>query len=138
MAKQIQLEIVTPERITFSEPVDQVSLPGVEGELGVLPGHMPLVTAIGQGELRYRQGGKLERLAVSGGFAQIQPDKVVVLAETAEIAAEIDRARAEAAVKEKTDQLKVAKLDADQAARIQASLMKELVRMKVAGRRTRG
>ena len=137
MAKQIQLEIVTPERITFSEPVEQVTVPGVEGELGVLPGHMPLVTALGQGELRYHQGGKVERLAVSGGFAQVQPNKVVVLAETAEMSAEIDLARAEAAVKEKSDRLKSAKLDADQAARIQASLMKELVRMKVAGRKTR-
>jgi F-type H+-transporting ATPase subunit epsilon len=98
---------------------------------------MPLITALGQGELRITRGNQIERLAISGGFAQIQPDKVVVLAETAEMATEIDVARAQAAVKEKTEQLKSAKLDPDQAARIQASLMKELIRMKVAGRKSR-
>ena len=135
MSKQIKLEIVTPEKITFSQSVDSLTVPGVEGELGVLPGHMPLVTALGQGELRYTIAGKTQHLAISGGFAQIQQDKVIVLAETAEMAAEIDLARAEASVKEKTDRLKTAKLDADQAMRIQASLMKEIVRMKVASRR---
>ena len=133
--KEIQLEIVTPEKITFSEPVSSVTVPGAEGEIGVLPGHMPLVTLMGAGELRYAKGGKTEHLAISGGFAQIQPTKVVVLAETAELATEIDTARAEAKIAEKKGQLSAAQLDVEQAARIQASLMKELVRMKVASRK---
>ena len=84
------LEIVTPERLAYSDTVDAVNLPGVEGELGVLPHHAPLVSMLGVGELRIRKGGSEESFAIVGGFLQVRPDKVVVMAETADMASEID------------------------------------------------
>ena len=84
------LEIVTPERQLFADEVDSVVCPGVEGELGVLPHHAPLLTTLGVGELRIRRHGEEEYFAIAGGFLQVRPDKVVVMAETADIASEID------------------------------------------------
>ena len=133
MASTLQLDIVTPEKVTFSEPVEFVALPASEGELGVLPGHMNLVAGLKAGELRYVQGGETKRLALSGGFAQVTGTKVVVLAETAELAHEIDVARAEAQARAKEAVLKGA-LSMDDLARAQASLMKEMARLKVAER----
>ena len=86
----IELEIVTPERLAYSDTVDSVQLPGSEGELGVLPHHAPLVSTLGVGELRIRKGGTEESFAIVGGFLQVRPDKVVVMAETADMASEID------------------------------------------------
>jgi F-type H+-transporting ATPase subunit epsilon len=94
------LEIVTPERAVFSDEVDSVVCPGVEGELGVLPHHAPLLTTLGFGELRIRRGGQEESFAIAGGFLQVRPDKVVVMAETADLASDIDLAKAEEARKE--------------------------------------
>src|SRR5659263_761936 len=91
------LEIVTPERQVFSEQVDSVVCPGVEGELGILPHHAPLVSTLGVGELRIRRGGEEEYFAIAGGFLQVRPDKVVVMAETADMASEIDLEKAQAA-----------------------------------------
>ena len=88
------LEIVTPERQVFSEEVDSVVCPGIEGELGVLPHHAPLLTTLGVGELRIRRGGEEEFFAIAGGFVQVRPDKVVVMAETADMASEIDLEKA--------------------------------------------
>jgi F-type H+-transporting ATPase subunit epsilon len=136
MAKTIQLDIVTPEKMTFSEPVDFVVLPGAEGELGVLPGHMNLICEMKPGELRFTHQGQTEHLAVSGGFAQVTPQKVVVLAETAEMAQEIDVERAKLQVQAKTAQMK-AGISADDMARAQISLLKELARLKVAERMRR-
>ena len=76
----IQLDIVTPERLAYSDEVDAVTLPGSEGELGVLPHHTPLVSTLGVGELRIRKGGTEESFAIFGGFLQVLPTKVVVLA----------------------------------------------------------
>jgi F-type H+-transporting ATPase subunit epsilon len=90
----IKLEIVTPERLVFDETVDGVTLPGSEGELGVLPHHAPLVSTLGVGELRIRVGGQEEWFAIVGGFVQVLPDKVVVMAETADMASEIDLEKA--------------------------------------------
>ncbi len=133
--KTIQLEIVTPDGITFSGEVETVVLPGLEGLFGVLPGHAPFMSVLGSGEAKYVQGGKTHYLAVSGGFAQVDPHKVTVLAENAELAAAIDAIRATEAAKAKGDTLKgPARLQPDQYAKIQASLLKELVRVKVAGR----
>ena len=84
------LEIVTPERLAYADTVDAVVLPGSEGELGVLPHHAPLVSMLGVGELRIRKGGAEESFAIVGGFLQVRPDKVVVMAETADLASEID------------------------------------------------
>ena len=90
----LQLEIVTPERQVYSDEVDSVQLPGSEGELGVLPHHAPLVSTLGVGELRFRKGGVEESFAIVGGFLQVRPDRVVVLAETADMASEIDLEKA--------------------------------------------
>ncbi len=132
MAKTFQLEIVTPEKTALSAPVESVVLPGSEGDLGVLPGHMPLVTALKAGELHFVRDGQPQFLALSGGFAQVTPSKVVVLAETAEMASEIDVHRAQMEAAAKGQKLKGGNLDPDQLAKVQASLMKELVRMRVA------
>src|SRR3972149_5808518 len=94
------LEIVTPERQVFSEQVDSVVCPGVEGELGILPHHAPLLTTLGVGELRIRRGGEEEYFAIAGGFLQVRPDKVVVMAETADMASEIDVEKAREARRE--------------------------------------
>ena len=93
----ILLEIVTPERLAYSGEVDAVVLPGSEGELGVLPHHAPLVSTLGVGELRYRKGGEEESFAIVGGFLQVRPDRVVVMAETADMASEIDLEKAQQA-----------------------------------------
>jgi F-type H+-transporting ATPase subunit epsilon len=132
MAKHLQLDIVTPEKITFSENVDSVSLPAAQGEMGVLPDHMPYVTELKAGELRYTKDGKSELLAISGGFAELHGNKVVVLAETAELAAEIDLKRVEMKVDEKAKALKDHKLNPVEMDTLRANMLKELVRMKVA------
>lgn len=136
MAKTFQLDIVTPEKVTFSEQVEFVALPGSEGELGVLPGHMNLVVELKAGELRITREGKVEHLAVSGGFAQITGSKVIVLAETAEMAQEIDLARAQLQAEAKAVKIKSG-LKPDDLVRAQAGLLKELARLKVAERMRR-
>ena len=90
MADHLLLELVTPERRVLSEEVVEVRIPGVVGELGVLPGHAPLLTALGTGPLAYTQAGVEHRLAVQGGFAEVLPDRVTVLARVAELPGEID------------------------------------------------
>ena len=90
MADRLLLELVTPERRVLSEEVVEVRIPGLLGELGVLPGHTPLLTALGTGPLAYTQAGVEHRLAVQGGFAEVLPDRVTVLAQVAELPAEID------------------------------------------------
>jgi F-type H+-transporting ATPase subunit epsilon len=99
LPEALELVVVTPERQLVREKVVEVTIPGLEGELGILPGHAPLITELGIGELSYRKSASGERvsLAVIQGFAEVLPDRVTILAETAERAAEIDVARAEAA-----------------------------------------
>ena len=94
MADKIQLEVVTPERRVLSEPVDMVTVPGLGGELGILPGHTPLISQLQTGVLTYVQSGKSFQLHVSGGFVEVRDDLVSVLAEVAERPEEIDAARA--------------------------------------------
>ena len=94
------LEIVTPDRLAYSDTVDAVTLPGAEGELGILPHHAPLVSTLGLGELRIRKGNQVETFAIAGGFLQVRPDKVVVMAEMADMAAQIDLERAAEARRE--------------------------------------
>jgi F-type H+-transporting ATPase subunit epsilon len=94
----LMLEVVTPDRAVVRESVAEVQLPGRAGYLGVLPGHTPLLTELATGFLSYRQGSQTRRLAVSGGFAEVLPDRVIVLADAAERAEEIDAARARAAL----------------------------------------
>lgn len=90
----IELEIVTPDRLVFSEPVDEAVFPGVEGYFGVLEGHAPMLTQLGIGEIEYRKGGRPGWLAVSGGFVEVLRSRVSVMAENCERAEEIDRDRA--------------------------------------------
>jgi F-type H+-transporting ATPase subunit epsilon len=97
MADTLQLEIVTPERRVEKDTVSEVQIPGKDGYLGILPGHAPLITELGVGEIRYRGDGMEYRLAVAWGFAEVLPHKVTILAETAERANEIDVNRARAA-----------------------------------------
>ena len=99
LPESIELVVVTPERQLLRETVIEVTIPGLEGELGVLPGHAPLMTELGIGELTYRTATSSQQtsLAVVRGFAEVLPDRVTVLAETAERAEEIDVNRAEAA-----------------------------------------
>jgi len=97
MADVLQLEIVTPERLVEKDTVSEVQIPGKDGYLGILPGHAPLITELGVGEIRYRGDGMEYRLAVAWGFAEVLPNKVTILAETAERANEIDLPRAQKA-----------------------------------------
>lgn len=94
MADKIELEVVTPERRVLAEPVDMVTVPGLGGELGILPGHTPLISQLQTGVLTYLQDGKSFPLHVSGGFVEVRDDHVSVLAEVAERPEEIDAARA--------------------------------------------
>lgn len=133
----IRLEIVTPERLAFSDEVDAVVVPGVEGELGVLPHHAPLVSTLGIGELRIRKGGSEESFAIVGGFLQVRPDKVVVMAETADLAAEIDVTKAEEARREAERALESGYQEGADLAAARAALQQALLRIRVAERRRR-
>src|SRR5687767_10491720 len=98
LPKELTLEIVTPERPLVRETVDEVTLPGVEGELGILPGHTPLLTVLKVGVLMYRRGDDRQYVAVANGFAEALADRVTVLAQIAEKAEDIDVAKAKAAL----------------------------------------
>ena len=132
------LEIVTPERLAYSDTVDAVNLPGIEGELGVLPHHAPLVSMLGVGELRIRKGGVEESFAIVGGFLQVRPDKVVVMAETADMASEIDLEKAQQARREAEQALESGgRTEAVDLAAARAALQQALLRIRVAERRHR-
>ena len=98
MAETIELEIVTPEKQVVRDQVEEIQIPGKAGYLGVLPGHAPLITELAVGEISYRKGGQTTFLAVAWGFAEVLPNKVTILAETAERASEIDVPRAQQAL----------------------------------------
>jgi F-type H+-transporting ATPase subunit epsilon len=125
--------VVSADRSLINETVDEVEIPGVEGYFGVLPGHTPLLAVLGAGELWYRQGPDRHYLAIAFGFAEVQPDRVTILAEIAERAAEIDAARAEAAKKRAEERIARATVDMD-AERARIALMKSLIRLQVASR----
>jgi F-type H+-transporting ATPase subunit epsilon len=134
---KIQLEIVTPERAVVREEVDELQVPGSEGYLGVLPGHTPLLATLGIGELWYRKGSETVHLAILGGFVEVLPDRVTVLAHTAELAHDIDVARAEAAKIKAEQRLSTPSADLDME-RARLALMRSLIRLQVASRaRTR-
>ena len=133
----IRLEIVTPERLAYSDEVDSVVLPGSEGEMGVLPHHAPLVSTLGVGELRIRKGGAEESFAIVGGFVQVRPDKVVVMAETADMASEIDLEKAQEARREAERAIESGYHEAADLAAARAALQQALLRIRVAERRHR-
>jgi len=132
----IKIEIVTPERKVYTDEVDMVIAPGTEGVLGILPRHAPLLTGLKLGELRLKKGGEEIHLLVEGGFMEVGPDKVVIMADVAERAEEIDIARAQAA-REKAEALLSQKATEIDMARTQASLQRALLRIRIAERRHR-
>lgn len=131
------LEIVTPERLAYSGMVDAVVLPGSEGELGVLPHHTPLVSTLGEGELRIRKDGAEESFAIFGGFLQVRPDKVVVMAELADLASEIDLEAAREARKVAERALETGFHEGTDLSAARAALQQALLRIRVAERRHR-
>jgi len=133
----IRLEIVTPERLVYEDDVDAVTLPGSEGELGVLPHHAPLVTTLGVGELRIRKAGVEENFAIVGGFLQVRPDRVVVMAETADMASEIDLEKAQEARREAERAIESGYQEGADLAAARAALQQALLRIRVAERRHR-
>lgn len=134
MADRLRLELATPTRLVVAEDADEVVVPGIDGYFGVLPGHAPLLALLGAGEVTYRAGRTERYLAVSGGFAEVGPDRVTLLAETAERPEEIDPARARAA-RERAEGRLVARggeeVDYPRALR---ALARAQVRLQVAGR----
>ena len=113
MADTLQLEIVTPEKMVVKESAEEAQIPGKQGYLGILPGHAPLITELAVGEISYRAGGVTHHLAVAWGFAEVLPDKVTILAETAERPQEIDVKRAEQAKTKAEELLKTGKTEED-------------------------
>jgi F-type H+-transporting ATPase subunit epsilon len=133
----LHLEIVTPERLAYEDDVDMVLVPGIDGELGILPHHTPLVSLLGVGELEIRKGGTSESFAIAGGFLQVRPDKVVVMAETADLASEIDLERAQEARREAERMLETGFHEGADLAAARAQLQQALMRIRVAERRHR-
>jgi F-type H+-transporting ATPase subunit epsilon len=131
LPEAINLDIVTPEKRLVSLAVDEVVLPGTEGSMGVLPGHAPLLTGLDVGELMYRRGQVRHYLAVARGFAEVLGDRVTVLAEIAERAEEIDRARAERARDRALGRLRSRDTETD-FKRAQVALEKAVIRIQVA------
>ena len=132
---KIKLDIVTVERTVLSEDVDFISAPGVDGILGILPRHTPLMTALNEGDLHYRKDGVEYDFAIGGGFIEVRPDRVIVLADSAERADEIDEQRAQAARERARQALKEKPHGDPELARLEHSLRRAEVRLKIARRR---
>jgi F-type H+-transporting ATPase subunit epsilon len=132
--KELLLEVVTPDRLVLSTEADVVVCPGVEGQFGVLAGHIPFLSALEIGEMYYRKGGQTEYLAVSGGFAEVTGTKVTIVAESAEKGREIDIERAKRAQERAEKRITAGKTAEVDWARAEAAMRRSLVRMKVAGR----
>ena len=135
MAQQLQLEVVTPERRVLSEPVDSVTIPGLGGELGILPGHTPLISQLQTGVLSYVQGGNNYQLHVSGGFVEVREDQVSILAEVAERPEEIDAARARLAREHVEKQLNAWTGTEEDFEVARAKLERSIVRLQLAANR---
>jgi F-type H+-transporting ATPase subunit epsilon len=131
MADTFQLEIVTPEKMVVKDSAEELQMPGKNGYLGILPGHAPLITELSAGELSYRNGGQTHRFAVAWGFAEVLPDKVTVLAETAERADEIDVNRAQSDKKRAEEHLTNGKTE-DDFTKAEGQLKRAETRLEVA------
>ena len=134
MAEKIQLEVVTPERRVLAEPVDMVTVPGLGGELGILPGHTPLISQLQTGVLTYVQEGKSSQLHVSGGFVEVRDDHVSVLAEVAERPDEIDAARAKLSRDQLEKQINAWSGSEDELAIAKTEFERSVVRTQLASR----
>ena len=133
---EMKLEIVTAERVVYSEDVNVLVAPGSDGELGILPGHAPLLTTLAPGEIKVTKDGDESFMAVSGGFLEVLGNKVTILANTAEYADEIDEDRAEAALQRAQERVATAESDMD-LERALASMRRSAARLGVARRRRR-
>jgi F-type H+-transporting ATPase subunit epsilon len=131
MAEKIQLEVVTPERKVLSEAVDMVTVPGLGGELGILPGHTPLISQLQTGVLSYLQEGRTFQLHVSGGFVEVRDDHVSVLSEVAERPEEIDAARARLARERLEKQLSAWDGSEEEMQLAQGKLQRSMVRLQL-------
>ena len=133
MEQTFRLRIVTPYRELVTEDVGEAQVPGKEGYLGILPGHAPLISELTAGEITYRRGRDAGRLAVSGGFVEVLPDQVTILAETAERAEEIDVARAQAA-KDRAEKLLRSQNPDTDINRASIALQRAVIRLQVASK----
>jgi F-type H+-transporting ATPase subunit epsilon len=131
----LRLEIVTPEARTFSDDVESVVIPGAEGELGILPQHVGLMTQLLPGELRILKGGQEQRLAVGEGFVEVTGEKVSVLTDMAVPENDIDEAAAEAAVRRAEEAMQDQRLSGEEQATVEAALQKSLAQLRVKRRR---
>jgi len=129
----IDLQIVTPDRLIVNEPVDEIQIPGTEGYFGVLPGHTPMLASLSVGELWYRRGPEKKFLSIAGGFAEVLPDRVTLLATLAERADEIDVSRAEASKQRAEQRLAQPMTDIDYE-RARLALQKAVARLQVSSR----
>jgi F-type H+-transporting ATPase subunit epsilon len=132
----IKLEVVTAERLVYSDEVDILVAPGMEGQLGILPHHEPLMTILQAGEMMARKGNEEISWAISGGFLEVQPDRIIVLADTAERDDEIDLQRAEEAKRRAEERLREKTSTVD-VSRAEAALQRSITRLKVGQRRRR-
>jgi F-type H+-transporting ATPase subunit epsilon len=130
----IKIEVITGERVVYVDDVDVIVAPGEQGQLGILPSHAPLLTTLQPGELIVRKGHEETSMVVSGGFMEVRPEKVIILADTAERAEEIDFARAEAARQRALERIQE-QADRVDLARAEISLRRSLARLKVVEKR---
>jgi len=132
--QKLRLEVVTPDRLVLSTDADVVVCPGVEGQFGVLVGHIPFLSALNIGEMYYRLGSKTEYLAVFGGFAEVTGNKVTIVAEAAELGQEIDMERARRAKERAERRLAAAKTEEIDYVRAEVAMRRAMVRVKVGSR----
>ena len=134
MSEKLKLEMVTPYKRVLSEDVDEISAPGTLGELGILPGHTPLLTTLKVGELTYKQDGETKHVAVNWGYVEVEEDTVTVLVETAELADQIDLERAKAALGRAEEALKNLTPEEKDFKKMEAALERAVIRIQVAGK----
>ena len=131
MANTLKLEIVTPSAVVYSEDVSLVALPGRQGDMGIYPNHVPLMTKVAAGEVEVTRDGQKEMLAVGEGFAEVTGDRVSILTDMAALEADIDEAKAEEALKAAEDRLKGESLSDEQVIAAEASAAAALAQLKV-------
>ena len=131
MANTLKLEIVTPSAVVYSEDVSLVALPGRQGDMGIYPNHVPMMTKVAAGEVEVTRDGQKEMLAVGEGFAEVTGDRVSILTDMAALEAEIDEAKAEEALKAAEDRLKGESLSDEQVIAAEAAAAAALAQLKV-------
>ena len=134
MAEKLKLEMVTPYKRILSEEVDELSAPGTLGDLGILPGHTPLLTTLKVGELTYKKDGETVHVAVNWGYVEVEEDTVTVLVETAELADQIDLERAKAAFDRAEEALRTLSSEEKDFKIMEAALERAVIRIQVAGK----